>query len=54
MYAIFGGIRLRPNSAGHIRFREDALDPAFKIAERLSGNWRELNVEENMPGLVMP
>ena len=51
--SIFSGVRLRTNAARRLRCRDNALYLVFKLVERLSGNWRVLNGEENLMALVL-
>ena len=51
--SIFGGVRLRTDAARRIRRRDNALYLVFKIAERLSKNWRPLNGGANLMSLVI-
>jgi transposase-like protein len=41
--SVFAGVRLRTDVAKRARVRENALYLVFKIVQRLSGSWRELN-----------
>lgn len=41
--SVFAGVRLRTDVAKRARVRENALHLVFKIVERLSGSWRQLN-----------
>jgi transposase-like protein len=51
--SIFSGVRLRTDATRRMRRRDNALYLVFKIAERLSQNWRALNGGENLMVLVL-
>lgn len=51
--SIFGGVRIRTNAARRIPCRDNALYLVFKIVERLSRNWRNLNGGANLMQLLL-
>lgn len=51
--SVFGGVRLRTEAARRIRNRENALHLVFKIVERLSQTWRNLNGGANLMKLIL-
>jgi putative transposase len=51
--SIFGGVRIRTNAARRITCRENALYLVFKIVERLSRTWRNLNGGANLMQLLL-
>jgi transposase-like protein len=51
--SIFGGVRIRTNAARRIPCRENALYLVFKVVERLSRTWRNLNGGANLMRLLL-
>ena len=51
--SIFGGVRIRTNAARRIACRENALYLVFKIVERLSQTWRNLNGGANLMQILL-
>lgn len=51
--SIFGGVRIRTQAARRIVCRENALYLVFKVVERLSQTWRNLNGGANLMQLLL-
>ena len=51
--SVFGGVRLRTEATRRMRCRENALYLVFKIVERLSQTWRNLNGGANLMRLIL-
>jgi putative transposase len=51
--SVFGGVRLRTDATRRMRCRENALYLVFKIVERLSQTWRNLNGGANLMRLIL-
>ncbi len=50
--SIFAGVRLRTDAAKRLRVRENALYLVFKLATRLSTNWRAINAPNQLQLLL--
>jgi transposase-like protein len=51
--SVFGGVRLRTDATRRMRNRDNALYLVFKIVERLSQTWRNLNGGANLMKLIL-
>ena len=51
--SVFGGVRLRTDATRRMRCRDNALYLVFKIVERLSQTWRNLNGGANLMKLIL-
>ena len=46
--SIFAGVRLRTDATKRMRVRDNGLDLVFKLAARLSTNWRGINAPNQL------